>query len=43
MTKQTVQIIITLKVRENDLRSERPIDITNLKKDFSSFSQEIDS
>lgn len=43
MTEQTVQIIITLKVKENDLSFERPIDITNLEKDISSFSQEIGS
>ncbi len=43
MTEQTVQIIITLKVKENDLSFERPIDITNLEKDIGSFSQEIGS
>ena len=43
MTEQTVQIIITLKVNENDLSYERPIDISNLEKDIGSFSQEIGS
>jgi len=43
MTEQTVQIILTLKVKENDLSFERPIDISNLEKDISSFSQEIGS
>lgn len=43
MTEQTVQLIITLKVKENDQSFERPIDISNLEKDISSFSQEVGS
>ena len=41
MTEQAVQLIITLKVKENDVSIERPINIMNLEKDICALGQEI--